>query len=230
MTGTSYTEVPLGAVLPGRRQFIAQTAVTSETQPLQIELPGQIVKCGTQLDYAIKPWGRIVSDAVGHRRAAVVTASVLDEPGLDNQIATFGPRIAKGAPSSFSVRLASKLTIGAALDELEKASGGCGCSGAPGRVAIPGSVAVGLGWSATEEVWSHPVSARLYLSFSWGPPEGVFVFNCHSIWFGWTDRSTSCEGDCPPESVFKDCMCKDTKRRYNCTGWTTCWCYETKAH
>jgi|SRR5208283_4792462 len=230
MTGTSYTEVPLGAILPGRRQFLAQVAVTSETQPLLIELPGQLVKCGTQLDYAIKPWGRVVSSAAGYSRAAVVSAGVLDETGLDAQIATFNARIAAAAPSAFSIRLASKLTFGAALDALEQSSGGCGCGGGPGRVSIPGTISVGLGWSATEEVWSQPVAARLYLSFSYGPEDGVFAFHCHSIWFGWTDRSTACEGDCPEESVFKDCMCNDTKRRFNCAGWTTCWCHETKAH
>lgn len=230
MTGTWFTEVPLGAILPGRRQYIAQFAIASETQPLEIELPGQIIKCANQLDFAIKPWGRIVSGAAGYNRAAVVTASVLDEPGLDTQIASFGPRIAERPPSAFSVRFASKLTFGEALDAVERSSGGCGCGGGPERVSLPGTISVGAGWSATEEIWSQPVAARVYLAWSYGPEDGVFFFNCHSIWFGWRHRTTSCEGDCPDKSVFKDCMCNDTQRRFNCTGWTTCWCYETKAH
>ncbi len=222
MKNTSFTQVPLGAILPGRRQFIVGVTVDKDDQPLEIEFPGQIVQCGAQSDFAIKPWGRLVSKAGAYRRAAIVTASVADEEALDAELAGYRGRVAAEPPTSFAVRLTSKDTVGHALDALERLGHGCGCDGGDkGRVTIPGSLSVGLGWGAKDEVWSRPVAAPIVLAWSYGPEDGVFLFDCHSVWFGWFDRSTACEGPCPGK---KKCMCNDGKWRFNCKGWRACWC------
>jgi hypothetical protein len=223
MKNTSFTEVPLGAILPGRRQFIVGVTVDDDAQPLHIELPGQIVRCGAQSDFSIKPWARLISNAGSYRRAAIVTAAVADEEALDAELAGFRGRVAAKAPKSFAVRLTSNDTVGQALDALER-GGGCGCDASDKSVVtIPGSLSVGLGWGANDEIWSRPVAAPIVLAWSYGPEDGVFVFDCHSVWFGWIDRSTACEGPCPKG---KDCMCKDDNENwhFNCKGWRTCWC------
>ena len=56
--------------------------------------------------------------------------------------------------------------------------------------------------------------------------DGTFIFDCHSIGFGWTDRSTACEATpaCPGKL---ECRCDNAgegRKRFNCSGWRICIC------
>lgn len=225
MKSTYVTDVPLGAILPGRRQFIKTVSVTSESDRFSIELPGQITHCAGQTAFAIKPLGRINSKSRECRRAATVTASVEDEHGLDLALAPFRDRMTAQAPTGFAIRLASQLTIGEVFGILEKSQGGCGCGHGCGGTSLPGSLMVGLGWKNGEEIWSGPVAARLFLAWSYGPEDGVFAFDCHSFWSGFFDRRTDCEGPCKKPL---ECMCNDDNGnwRFWCKGWHVCICHQ----
>jgi hypothetical protein len=120
MKSTGVTDVPLGTILPGRRQFIKTVSVTSESAPFTVELPGHITRCEGQTGFALKPYARLVSRAGDYRRSAVLTASVADEPGLDLALAPFREKLAARAPTEFAVRLASRLSVGEAFAALEK--------------------------------------------------------------------------------------------------------------
>jgi hypothetical protein len=223
MRNTSFSEVPLGAILPGRRQFIVNAAIEDEAEPLRVELPGQIVRCGTQSDFALKPWARVVSTAGDYRRSVIVTAALVDELALTGQLSGFRERIERQPPSSFAVRLATRESARHAFDTLEQSAGGCDCEDSDHRcVRVGGSLSVGFGWNDGDEIWTRPVAAPITLDWSYGPEDGAFLFTCHSVWFGWWDRSTACEGTCPGRKL---CTCKENgRRRFNCTGWRTCWC------
>jgi hypothetical protein len=225
MKDTQIKEVTLGAILPGPFQFLKTISVSSEDDRFSIELPGQITRCAGQSAFAIKPWGRINFSEGECRRTAIVTAGVEDEHGLDGALAPFRDRMAARAPNGFALRLASRRSFGEAFDALEKAGHGCGCGPQGGGAQLPGMLAVGLGWDTGEEVWSKPVAARLFLDWSYGPEDGVYLNNCHSMWTGFFDRRTDCEGDCGTGST-KRCMCQDDKGnwRFWYSGWRTCWC------
>jgi len=176
-----------------------------------------------------KPWGRIVQKTGDHRRIAVVTAGVEDEHGLDLALAPFRDRIAANAPTGFAIRLTSRLTYEEIFDAMERAGGKCNCEGGESGVSLPGSIAVGLGWHNNQESWSDRVAARLHFLWSYGPEDGVFVFDCHSVYSGLFERRTDCESKTSCAKPL-ECMCNDDRKRWRfwCEGWHLCICHNPK--
>ncbi len=220
---TKAIEIAPGTILAGRRQFIKRVFVDSPNDVIDIQMPGQVLRCGEDYDFSILPYAQVVERNGALTRAALLGAEVRDERGLDR--AMFALREKHGASpiEGFAIRVASHRSLGAALDAGE--SGGCGCGGGAARAgSLPATLAVGIRHNG-DFIWTHPVAAHLIVFASLYSGEGSFVFDCHSVWFGWTDRSTACEGPCPAKL---DCRCDNAgepRVRFNCFGeWRICIC------
>lgn len=222
-------DVQPGAILPGSKQCIAGVQAADAKAPLELTLPGQILRIPGSAALSVLPYGRVIAGKGGMARAALVTASAADDAQL---AAALGPLTGKGAlaeAAGFALRLRAEGGAGALV---EAAASGCGCEECGGGGArVPGALSVGLGtgrkwqWSEDVAAWLHPKVSIV------GKPAGptflgFHVFDCHSIWH-WDDdwtRWTECSGPCPKGAPPCNCGQPSGYLR-KCKGWVTCDCF-----
>ena len=214
-----------GTILPGRRQFIKRVFIESGGQEADIEIPGQVRRCAGEYDFAILPYAQIVQRGDGGTRAALVAAEVRDERGLDRAMVALRERRGDEPILGFAIRVQAKAAFGELLDAGERESGGCGCGGGSGpSSSVPARLSIGL-LGERGAAWTAPVAGRLLIFPSLYSGDGSFVFDCHSVWFGWFDRSPACEGPCAGRL---ECRCDNAgepRKRFNCFGeWRICVC------
>lgn len=222
---TAVTEIAPGTILPGARQFIERVRVQAPTDVIDVRIPGQVLRCGGEHGFSILPYAYIFEKSGPITRSALLTADVVDDRGLDREMTRLGETLYSKAITGYAIRLTSRESFGAALDAADK-GGGCGCQG--GKTAsVHGTISVGIRHDR-DFAWTEPVHARLLVlpkGFFWyGPEDGWFYFTCHSVWFGWIDRSTSCEGPC---TAPLECRCDNLgegKKLFNCPKWRVCIC------
>lgn len=233
------TELPLGAVLPARYQFIRQIVVQRPDQDVDLEIPGRVWRCDGAAGASVRPRARLVLPGGLVPRAAVVTAAVSDEAELARSIAEIGGKFAFRELRRFAIRVvADRLSYTDLVTAAEEtvSGGGC-CSGCGSATFRP--AAIRAGFSNAKEgdlLWTNPVRAVIRLGadvpMKHGPidPEAkaaLVAEDCDSEWWirgFWGSRETTCHGDCDNGQL---CYCrKDDKgnRLPWCPGWTFCWC------
>jgi len=217
-------DVAPGTILPGPRQFIRRLFVESPNDPVDVEIPGQILRCGDDLDFSVLPYAQIIDRAGPIARSALLSAEVRDELGLKRAMAELRHRHGAEPIEGFAIRFSSHRSLAAVLDLAEEANDGCGCSGGASYKSLPGAISVGVR-AAGDHAWTPPFAARLAVFADIYSGDGSFIFSCHSVWFGWFDHSTACEGDlCGGK---RDCRCDnygEGKTLFNCPGWRICVC------
>lgn len=231
-------DVTLGTVLPGDRQFIRQINVEEPEADLEMDLPGEVLRCGDAAMARILPYGRIVLPGGEVMRAATVTAQLEDDAAMARAVAALEGEAPQSKWQRMSIRISAKGTSFAyavAAGEGSHADGCCDDCGSGVKTA--GALRLGLSTEVEGPmIWSGPAAATVLIApndpDAYGEtPKGALCaalfFDCYSEWWirGFYDKlETTCHGPCPNPL---DCACRRDKNgnRFKfCKGWTSCIC------
>lgn len=229
--GSPYPSAPL--------RFLKQVVPKKQNALLAVDLPAQLIRCGSLLAGGITPIARIVLSGAKPYAAACVTASVADDAALGEAAQALRSEVGRKEYAEAALRLMStthSFEDVVALAPPAGAGAGCGC-GCGASVSLPAGLCVGVAVKRDDFVWSEPVAATLIVKPGYGEDlepidlkaPGFIVFNCNSDWY-WKgffgNRYTLCEGACKGPPAGRDCTCDASNPAHPrlCKGWTSCTC------
>lgn len=230
-------------------QFVVQQIPQKPDAKFDVIIPGRILRIeGITAQLSVRPKARVVINDGEVTRFATVSANVIDEDGLTQELCKLEEEVEFKAVENFLIRFASdkysfRDIVEAAEDSLDS-----DCGTVASKI---GHISVGVSADQLPKniVWTKPVRLGIKAwcgsEHRYGPfdPEAKFASRltkpsyysnsddeeeCDSEW--WCDwfyqnRETTCHGGCDKKGEI--CNCGKNKKGFRqiaCKGWSFCWC------